>query len=636
MNHRARHLIPAGLLWVGLTAAAAVPAPGPLPMLGATTLSAQTVRQEEVARFLEARRAINAEEFERAVPLFQAIRNESPLATPMFEADSYYWEAFARYRLGDLGEARLLLETLMAAFPEGQQRNNRGQVGRLYHDARTLGFEIRSQQASSGDAGAAEQLLREAEATLEVPAASSGFRTMPMEVAGTVVSLPVSLADLEGPPDSVLAAVDQARAAAMASEAAAETDARTAEVHAQVDSLAAALRGQQQPLPSTGETLAEIVQRTSRAAGDYEQLVEEYQRQAAEYDRQAAEYDWQRAEYQEAARSSAQAQEACDDVSVQLAALEAVMRYDEVNRMQVLRGVLDRQDLCSTRLQEEAVELVGRQETPEAQTVLIHLVYDHAQESVRRNALSELWRFDTHAAFETLADKLKNSDDDATQRVAIQGLRRTPYGTASNPTVVSALSSAALNGSYSTRIRQQVISALGYRDETMGHTLISVFDRLDADDLEQSVKDDLKESVLAAVELKVRQQEDLRTAVWARSVAFDTDESDDVRGEAFSAWAAHPTVTVAYLADLYDDLSEAFLKRQAIYAIYQRADSDASAPTVLMDIIRSEPDQEVQSRAIYWLGRAGSDEAVDFLLELLSPPASDTLVPDTVVRRRPG
>lgn len=626
MNHRARHLIPAGLLWVGLTAAAAVPAPGPLPMLGAATLSAQTVRQEEVARFLEARRAINAEEFERAVPLFQAIRNESPLTTPMFEADSYYWEAFARYRLGDLGEARLLLETLMAAFPEGQQRNNRGQVGRLYHDARALGFEIRNQQASSGDAGAAEQLLREAEATLEVPAAASGFRTMSVDVEGNVFSLPVSLADVEGPPDSVLAAVDQARAAAMASEAAAETDARTAEVHAQVDSLAAALRGQQQPTPSTGEKLAEIVQRTSRAAGDYEQLVEEYQRQAAEYDRQAAEYDWQRAEYQEAARNSAQAQEACDDVSVQLAALEAVMRYDEVNRLDVLRDVLARYDACSRRLHEEAVGLVGRQATDEAEFLLLNIMIHTTERSVRRAALQELWRFDSSDSFERLRSILQSSDDSALQTDAIDGLRRSRFG--GGTAIQNALANAAIEQGNSDRVRNRALYALGQRDDVGAGVFIPIYEGIESDDL--------KEYLFSRVAIKVRAKEDMETAAWARSVAFGQEESADVRSEAFTAWASHPTVTVAYLRDLYGDISEAFLKRQAIYAIYQRADSDASVPAVLMELIRNEPDEEVRERGIYWLGRTESDEAVDFLLELLSPPASDTLVPDTVVRRRPG
>jgi HEAT repeat protein len=135
----------------------------------------------------------------------------------------------------------------------------------------------------------------------------------------------------------------------------------------------------------------------------------------------------------------------------------------------------------------------------------------------------------------------------------------------------------------------------------------------------------------------------MQTAEWARLVAYDTEVASDVRGAAFSAWAAHPTLTVGYLADLYGELSEAFLKRQAIYAIYQRAGSDSTAPRVLMELIRDEPDQEVRERGIYWLGRTESEEAVDFLLELLRPPAVDSVVADSLppsaidtLPRRPG
>lgn len=602
MSDRVRHLTWTGLLLAGLTAVDVAPARDALQVFGARTLAAQTVQQEEVARFLEARRAINAEEFERAVALCQAIRTESALVTPPFEADSYYWEAFARYRLGDLAEARLLLEILMVGFREARPADPRmsSEAGRLYHDARALDFEIRSQLASQGDAGDAERLLREAEETLDVAATIPGFRVMPMDVAGEIVSLPVSVADL----DAVL------------SDAHAQADSTMAAVHARADSLAtdslaAALRGRSKS----------TVERAARNVTSFEQQIAKYRRQVAEYEQQVATYDWQQAEYQEALRAGVQ--EACEDVSVQLAALEAVMRY-EINRMQVLRGVLARDDECSARLHEEAVGLIGREETLEAQIVLIGVGRDHPEKSVRRAALQELWRFDTQGAFGVLAATLADSDDYAMQSDAISGLGRSRYATDSSaPTAIqNALIGAAIDHSNSDRIRTEAIRALRDRDHVEGGVFVRMFDQLDSNDL--------KETLLRSVTTKVREKEDMETAAWARAVAFDPEVSNDVRGAAFSAWAAHPTVTVAYLTDLYGELSEPFLKRQAIYAIYQRADSDASAPAVMMELIRNEPDQEVRERGIYWLGRTGSAEAVDFLLELLRPPATDT------VPKRPG
>ena len=611
MSDRLKHLTRTGLLLAGLAIVDAAPAPDALRAFGAENLAAQTVQQGEVARFLEARRAINAEEFERAVALFQAVRTEPPLVTPRFEPDSYYWEAFARYRLGDLAEARLLLEILMVGFDETRPADPRvhGEAGRLYHDARALEFEIRSQLASRGDAGDAERLLREAEETLDVAAPMPGFRVMPVEVGSRTLSLPVSTADLTALPDSVAA-----------------------------DSVAADLLADVQGDPE-GQTLADYARRLADQAdpvagyvrrladqadplADHERQV--YEQQVADYARAASTLDWQWAEYQEARRAASQVQEACEDVSVQLAALEAVMRFDDVNRVQVLRDVLTREDECSMRLHDEAVELIAREETEDSERVLLGVIANHPEQSVRRSALQELWRFNSRAAFRVLAATLRDSDDDAEQSDAIGGLRSSRYAVdASAPTAIqNALVAAAANRSKSARIRYQAINALRDLDHVEGGVFVRLYDRLDSDDR--------KETLLRALARKVREKEDMQTAEWARLVAYDTEVASDVRAAAFSAWAAHPTLTVGYLADLYGELSEAFLKRQAIYAIYQRAGSDPTAPRVLMELIRDEPDQEVRERGIYWLGRTESEEAVDFLLELLRPPATDT------VPRNPG
>lgn len=616
MDNRVRHLTWIGLLLAGLTIVDAAPPRAALPVLGAGTLAAQTVQQEEVARFLEARRAINAEEFERAAALFQAVRTESALTTPPFEPDSYYWEAFARYRLGDLAEAQLLLEILMVGFPEARQAEPRlhREAGRLYHDARALQFEIRGQLASQGDAGDAERLLREAEETLDVAATTPGFRVMPMEVAGRTVTLPVRVADLTAVPDSV--AADSL--AVLMGEAQGEPDAQDA----------ADAPDYLQRLAESAESITDL----ARQVADYEQ-------RALTVD--VLQVDWQRAEYQEALRAASQERGTCDDVSVQLAALEAVMRYEnEINRMQVLRDVLDRDDECSPRLHEEAVQFVARQGTQEAEDVLLGIFETHSERSVRRHALQEVWRFDSWDAYQVLKQTLEDSDDYAMQSDAIEALRRSEfegrtagaawmqYGLRNG--AVNALVDAALDDSKSESIRNAAIRAVGRRDDVQAAAFIPLYERLDSDDL--------KESVLRAVQRKVREEEDMETAAWARSVAFDTEESEDVREEAFTAWAGHPTVTVAYLADLYGEISEPFLKMQAIYAIFERADADSEAPRVLMELIRNEPDHEVRERGIYWLGRTGSEEAVDFLLELLRPPVADTLpspATDTVPRR-PG
>ena len=265
--------------------------------------------------------------------------------------------------------------------------------------------------------------------------------------------------------------------------------------------------------------------------------------------------------------------------------------------------------------------MVGRQGTDEAEDVLLRVIEAHSERSVRRASLQELWRFDSTEAYMRLRLTLRDSDDSALQRDAIDGLRRSRFE-AGATAIQNALVSAALDRRNDDRVRQSAMYALRLRDHVEAGAFIPIYERLGSDDL--------KEYLLSQVAIKVRAKEDMETAAWARSVAFDPEESTDVRSEAFTAWAAHPTVTVAYLRNLYGELTEAFLKRQAIYAIYQRTESDASVPAALMELIRNESDKEVRERGIYWLGRTESEDAVDFLLELLSPPASDT------ASRRPG
>lgn len=596
MSDRVRHLTWTGLLLAGLAIVDAAPAPGALWVFGADDVAAQTVQQREVERFLEARRAINAEEFERAVALFQAVRTESPLVTPRFEPDSYYWEAFARYRLGDLSEARLLLEILMVGFNEARPADPRVQreAGRLYHDARALEFEIRSQLASSGDADDAERLLREAEETLDL-AATMPVRVMPLDVVTpeSIVSLPVSTTDLTALPDSVVA-----------------------------DSVAVA---EDEPDVQAVQGLVQRLGEYTESVADYEHRVMGYVPEAwnIDWQRRAADIESARAEYQEALR--APSQEACADVSVQLAALEAVMRYEnEINRMQVLRDVLARDDECALRLHEETVKFIARQGTEEAETVLLDIVLGHPERSVRRHAIQEMWRFDSFDAFDVLRETLANSDDYGVQSDAVNALRMSRYARdSSGPAEIQiALVDAALDRSKSAGIRTAAIRALSRRDEVGAGVFIPIYEQLDSDDL--------KEDVLHAMQRKVPEEADVETAAWARSVAFDPEVPEDLREEAFMAWARHPTVTVPRLAGLYGELSEPLLKRQALYAIYERADSNSGVPQVLMELIRSETNQEVRERAIYWLGRTESEEAVDFLLELLHPPAADT------VPRKPG
>jgi TolA-binding protein len=103
----------------------------------------------------EARRAVADEDWERAVTLFQRLRDRYPKSA--YVGDSYYWQAFALYQKGgvsDLRRATELLDTQRADYASAATLKN--------GDARQLATRIRGMRAQAGDEASAANIARSA------------------------------------------------------------------------------------------------------------------------------------------------------------------------------------------------------------------------------------------------------------------------------------------------------------------------------------------------------------------------------------------------------------------------------------------------------------------------------------------
>jgi HEAT repeat protein len=148
-----------------LLCAAALPAQaprgGPLLAMAAEMPPAPRWAQDPAdPLYRQAREALNRRDYAVAARLFQRIRQEHP--SSRYTPDSMYWEAFARYRTGGMGEMRTALGALdaqRARYPRATTRR----------DADELATRIRGELARRGDSGAARQVERSA-----VRAARSG------------------------------------------------------------------------------------------------------------------------------------------------------------------------------------------------------------------------------------------------------------------------------------------------------------------------------------------------------------------------------------------------------------------------------------------------------------------------------
>jgi HEAT repeat protein len=503
-------------------------------------LQAQNPVEETL--FLEARSLINQTNWPAAADKFRELRERFPRGYHV--RDSYYWEAFARYRgLGQKEQAVLLLENMLESVPDTIVAD--GVEHRRVNDARQLRLRILGEMAEEGDPRAAQEVLRQSELAIGRAA----------DVAATArASVEASLAGA----DSLMTA----RALTL--------DLVRGRVERGLEVL----------------TSGEVVLRSN---GFTYRITGPVQRQLPEH---------------------------CEDASVQQEALTALMRL-ETDRVPILRSVIERVDECSVNLRQFAVGRLAREETEEALRELIALAANHPDPETRRSAVQGLRRFDTQAAVDALVDVLTESNDSDIQEAAIQGLRRSE-----NAGALTALEAYAADASRPEELREDAIVALGRRSDVEPGVLIRLYPALDTEDLKSALIGRLRTIV---------ENGDEEAEAWLFDLTFDAGEAADIRSEALDAWSRSPSLQLSGLVEAHGSLTESSLRERIFYALYRRADrADDEAATAevvrkMVELARVESDPEVRERAVYWLGRTGSPEAVDFLMELLRGPPRDTL-----------
>ncbi len=533
-----------------------------LPGMRDANLAAQTVTHDEEQMFLQARRALSREEFDQAAEMFRAFR--AKYNAGRFVADSYYWEAFARYRQGNLPEALMLLD--LAAL-----HRRPTPTGRLYTDVRDLRLRIQRQQAEKGDPRAAADVLRESERVLresEVAAVRHRIEAVRLEVEAARREAESEVMRLQG--DSTLAAAlefHRMRADSMRADA----DSR-----AWID-LVSSVRGD---LRGIDIESSRLVSGTGIPP---------------------------------------QVPEVCEDASVQQEALIALLRLER-GRMASIRSVLEREDECSVHLRHQAVNWLAREGTEEAEATLADVAANHPAAETRKWAVKGLAGFETPGSAEVLVSILRNSEDESIRSDAIAAL-----GYNRSEEATEALAAFSSDIGEPEQLRQKAAAALGLRISAEPRLLMEVFDKVDSERIRISFLEVLGRRAQAGEE---------SVASWLFEQALDSDLSLDVRKAALGAWSRGSAVEVDLqrLAESYDQFEEPELRERIFYALYLQARSDEDLAPMAVDrmveLVRVETDPEVKKRAVYWLGRTGSERAAEFLMELLREPPGGPSIPE--------
>jgi len=326
--------------------------------------------------------------------------------------------------------------------------------------------------------------------------------------------------------------------------------------------------------------------------------------------------------HQVAAVAGQQVPAGCEDASVQQAALTALLRLETrgADRLRFILSVLESTDQCSASLRQQAVTWLAGQRTAEAQRVLVATATNHPEPDTRAAAVLALASFNTTTAVRALADLLTESDDEDVRNGAIWALMRSDQAAARR-----ALMAFARDGSRPVDLRNAVLQALGQRGDVSTESLIELHGTTGSQELETML--------LMVLGTRAEAGEEAVTN-WLFELAMDQEQDADARQSALEAWSRGPSVDLERVGRSYAQMEASEMKERIFYALYRRTQSNGeSAEAVvgkMIELARAEADPGVRTRAVYWIGRTGSEQAIDFLLEVMRErprPSSATSVP---------
>ncbi len=289
-----------------------------------------------------------------------------------------------------------------------------------------------------------------------------------------------------------------------------------------------------------------------------------------------------------------------EEEEIKLAALNALLMSHSEQAIPVLQELLQRRDPESVDLRQRAVLILGREQTPETEKILLDVVHNDPDPEVRGIAVMFLSRSQSDAAYQVLAEIVRTSDDTELKERTVLAL-------------------AQRQDERSLQLMKELARQQGQDEEVQAVAVMMLARSKDPANLEyvrqlyastQSVQ--VKERILYALAMSGR-AEDRR---WIMDRALDPNEPIDVRRQALVMAVQQKDVPVSQIVSLYDEMQDPEMREQLLHVLAMR-DEPASVDK-LMDIARNDPNPETRQHAIMVLGRSKDPRVAKFLLELIN------------------
>jgi HEAT repeat protein len=301
--------------------------------------------------------------------------------------------------------------------------------------------------------------------------------------------------------------------------------------------------------------------------------------------------------------SAPRAQATCANQEARLSALSALLNMNAERAVPILQEVLRTRDECSVELRRQAVFLVSQHMTAESVDILLDLAHRNPDpdQEVREQAVFWLSQVHSDEAMTALEAILRESTDPELRENAVFAVSQ--HGSERS---VQVLRDLAERTDVPQELRENAIFWIGQSSSAGGaRYLMDLYGRLD--------DEELKENVIFGISQSSTEE----AQRWLVERAMDTTESVELRNNALF-WAGQSgALGLAELRALYRSLgaADAEIKEQVIFVASQM--SDTESVDFLMELARTEQDEEMRGNAIFWLGQSNDPRVAEFLLQLI-------------------
>lgn len=300
-------------------------------------------------------------------------------------------------------------------------------------------------------------------------------------------------------------------------------------------------------------------------------------------------------------QAAATSSRGCQDMEVQLAALDAVQRMDPDGAVPLLQRVLARRDDCSVPLRKNALFILAQRSGGDREKILLDVAKSDPNLEVRKDAVFHLSAAHSALAVDALEELLLRGSDPSMRSDALYSLAQ--MNTDRTRQIVREF---ALSPNAPANLRKDAFYQIAQKAKTDDDVawLRQAYPRVD----DASVRSDL----LYQIAIKPSAE----TSKWLVGVAMDQKESMEARKNALYYLAQRKNDPAADMTVVYD-AAPASLKKDVMYFIAQRKD-DRSLDK-LIAIAKSDPSTEMRKEALYYVGQSKDPKALKALEEIVVP-----------------